>query len=306
MLADSRRLEAYRKAVFATVRAGDVVLDLGAGVGILSFFACQAGASRVYAIEAGPIAAVAELVAQENGLSERVRVLRADSRAVQLPEPADVLVTETLWNFGVGEGILGLIGDARTRLLRAEARIIPTALELFVAPLEWPALHKALAEEPNDVHGIKLDLLRRLALSNVQSLGTPSDAVLAMPQRLSRLEMTSDIEDLDTTIDATIERAATIHGFGGWFRAELAPSVWLSNDPAEDQTHWGQAIFPLERPLDVAAGDRVNLRMQTSLNGSIWRWKTTLESRNGEVTLDQSTFWGFPPDTTREAVLPGP
>src|SRR2546425_3232817 len=99
MLLDKIRCDAYREAIQRTVKPGDVVVDLGAGTGLLSFFALQAGARHVYAIEMTGIAdAAAELIAA-NGFTDRITLIGKNSKRVRLPELCDILVTETLSAF---------------------------------------------------------------------------------------------------------------------------------------------------------------------------------------------------------------
>jgi predicted RNA methylase len=91
-LSDAVRLRAYEAAICRHVRAGDVVVDLGAGSGILGLLACRAGASRVYAIEPSGLIELARAIAVENGVADRIRWIHQAAVEVTLPERADVLV----------------------------------------------------------------------------------------------------------------------------------------------------------------------------------------------------------------------
>ncbi len=50
MLRDTARIAAYKAAIADSV-SGKVAVDVGAGTGVLSLMAAEAGASKVYAIE---------------------------------------------------------------------------------------------------------------------------------------------------------------------------------------------------------------------------------------------------------------
>lgn len=64
MLQDYVRTSTYQRAVLTNSEdfRDKIVLDVGAGSGILSFFAVQAGARRVYAVEASSMAQHAEVI----------------------------------------------------------------------------------------------------------------------------------------------------------------------------------------------------------------------------------------------------
>lgn len=76
MLRDRPRQEAYKNAIMnnTSLFRDKVVMDVGAGTGILSVFCAKAGAKLVYAVEASNLAKVALSVIEENNLTSIVKV----------------------------------------------------------------------------------------------------------------------------------------------------------------------------------------------------------------------------------------
>jgi predicted RNA methylase len=96
-LYDRKRTEAFRKAIRNSVRKGDTVVELGAGSGVLSFFAADAGASKVYAVELDNtnISALRNSVVA-NGYTDKIEVIHADATNVNLIEKVDVVICEMI------------------------------------------------------------------------------------------------------------------------------------------------------------------------------------------------------------------
>lgn len=126
MLNDSNRNQFYFDAM-AEVVEGKRVIDIGAGSGLLSLMAFKRGASKVLAIEASnDMVDLARLNIQRN-CCDGIEVIHNLSSRVTLPEDqkADVLVSETLGALMLGEGMLDYVSDARRRLARPGAQVIP-------------------------------------------------------------------------------------------------------------------------------------------------------------------------------------
>jgi type I protein arginine methyltransferase len=297
MIADRERVETYREAIHEVVEPGDVVVDLGTGTGLLAYFACQAGAARVYGIERGPVVRVAREMRRVNGFEDRVVFIEGESTGIELPEQADVLVSETLWNFGLGEGILGTIHDARARFLKPGGRVVPSAFEMIAAPVELPELYSRIALEPEDDYGLDFSVLRAYGPSNVYPRRIPPSALLAQPATLQRFDLREDAPT-DALGEAATEvtRAGTVHGLAGWFSAELSPSVTLANPPSAERKSWGQAFLPGTPAVEVGPGARVGITVQTAANGTVWRWATEIVEANDSAVhrMDATTFFGFP------------
>ena len=72
MIQDKVRTATYASFILNTSELSKdaVVLDVGCGTGILSLFAARAGAKRVIAVDASPIAGKAEQIVKANNLED--------------------------------------------------------------------------------------------------------------------------------------------------------------------------------------------------------------------------------------------
>lgn len=96
-LIDEERTEAFAKAIAATVRPGNVVVDMGTGSGVLAMLAAQAGAKRVYAVELDKNnVATLGAVFRANHLQDKIVLVHGDVRSVDLPEKVDVILGEMI------------------------------------------------------------------------------------------------------------------------------------------------------------------------------------------------------------------
>ncbi len=303
MLTDHVRTDTYRRAIAQTVKAGDVVVDLGCGSGVLAFFACQAGARKVYAIEAEEVIEVAKLVCLKNGLQDRVVFIKDSSFHVELPERVDVLVTETMGVFGPEEGLLGSVIDGRDRFLKIDGVLIPRSLEVFMVPVELPGFYQHMVDFwASGRYGVDFSPIRRFAANNFHPVKLHEDAFLSTPESLVRF-MLSDAKtsDAEREISFYATRRGKLYGFAGWFTAELVRGLSLSNAPASTTSHWGLAFFPLERPVRLEKGNRIHLTIHSMSNGSVWSWRVEVNGQH----FDQTTLWGFQqPEGERHQLSP--
>jgi predicted RNA methylase len=272
MLADTNRTLAYRAAIERAAR-GKIVAEIGCGVGVLSMLAAKAGAKHVYAIEEAAVGDLAATMIAANGLSDRVTVVRGNSRDVTLPQKADVIVHELIGMHALDENVMPTMADARARLLARGGRLIPERLRILcrgvaLAP-DHPASRTLLRREMGELsdaygidmspfeHELELDRNEGVYVNAVTPSPTPmTDEVCLMELVFARL--TTPAETGTVQLKATA--AGEIHGVALYFDAPLDADAALSGSPwTTAKMHWGWELFPLEGDGVVRPGDAVEL-----------------------------------------------
>jgi protein arginine N-methyltransferase 1 len=136
------RVSSLQRAIEVTVKPG--WSDLGV---VLEFWdilcAARAPGKKMGGVE---IIDVARRICKANGFADRMVFIDSISTEAELPEPVDVIITETIGNFGVDEGILASLIDAKKRFLKPGGTIIPRSLELFVAPVEHSKFYSQIED----------------------------------------------------------------------------------------------------------------------------------------------------------------
>jgi SAM-dependent methyltransferase len=268
MLADSARNRAYAEAIAAKVRPGDVVLDIGCGAGLTAMLAARAGAKHVYTCEQQPlIAQAATRVIADNGLSDRITVIPKWSHDIavgtDIPERADVVISEIVDTVLLGEGALATLTHAMSALAKPDARAVP----------EWGTLKAQLVESsglldqwrPQEAEGFDLSAFHRFA--RVAQL-TPGEFAacglrpLGPAAELFRFDFTRpDLTPARTATDLMCAAAGTVHAVLVSFEMQLAPGIRVANG-MDSGGHWGRTAFLLDQAQAAAPGDRLAVTAQ--------------------------------------------
>lgn len=273
MMQDYIRTSTYQRAILdnSIDFAGKVVLDVGAGSGILSFFAAQAGARKVYAVEASSMAQHAKTLVENNHLIDRIVVVPGKIEEITLPEQVDVIISEPMGYMLYNERMLESYIHAK-KFLKPDGKMYPTTGDLYVAPFTDEALYMEQVGKANfwyqqSFYGVDLTTLRDAALDEYfkQPIVDNFDVriCLSKPIKYTVNFLTADEKDLyeiNIPLSFQMTTTALIHGLAFWFDVSFdgtSSQVWLSTAPTQPLTHWYQVRCLFLKPLNVNQGKTI-------------------------------------------------
>ena len=298
MLMDHVRMRAYHTAIMAnkSMFEGKTILDVGTGSGVLSLWAAQAGAAKVYAVEYTDMAIHARKMVEANGMSHIIEVIQSSVEELELPCKVDIVISEWMGYILLRESMLDSVIRARNKWMKPTGSMFPSHATMFWAAVsheddrlgkvddysnsmrEWEKFSSEMQQFYNlKMHALEPSFKKEQADYYIYTgLWTELrvEHVIGQPVVIKRLDL-----NLCTIADAecvkrcdyaiTVPFPIRVSGFAGWFTVDFNGSlsspcqrrVTLSTGPEAGYTHWGQQVFYLK--------DAVDCETDTVLSGSL-------------------------------------
>jgi protein arginine N-methyltransferase 1 len=268
MLADEVRVNAFRRAISDVVKEGDAVLDLGTGTGVLAFFAAQAGARKVYAVDSASVIELAKKVAAKNRF-ENIEFIRGDIRDLSVPK-VDCVIAELIGPYVIEEGFTEKIAKAKG-FLKPGGKIIPSRIDVYVAPVESRDTGVGFWDR---LYGVDYTPIESDARELRQFTATDKTRRLAPDALAFSIDSYNPpLKKMVFARDFTVESDGVFHGLLMHFVARLSEKISLSTSPESPRTHWQQAFLPDGGRLKVKKGDKISVKLSTKDGNKGWDWK---------------------------------
>ena len=306
MIEDLGRFQPWLDALRRHIHEDSVVLDIGCGPGAMSFLACRFGARKVYAIEPDGSIEVAKRCAAGIPGADRIEWIRGMSTQIDLPEQADIVVGDLHGNLPFYTSNIASLADARKRHLKPAGILLPRRDQLYAVPASAPWEIDAI-EAPWRRNALDLDLTPALSMLvnqfwRARGKETDAERLLAEPAHWGTVDYhaAEETRGLDSTLDWTLDCGGRVDGLYVWFDGEVDTGLGFSNSPLLPELQYGRAFFPLEHPVDVHAGDRMQTRLSVRrmLDNWVFRWDTRITDAASvtKASFKQSTFRMQPED----------
>jgi SAM-dependent methyltransferase len=286
MLQDRVRTEAYLDAIREIVKPGDTVLDFGCGTGVLSIFSERAGAERVYAVDRSRMLSYAKTIFDENNCTRIVPVF-GEGDQVELPSKVDVIISEWMGHFLFAERMLEPLVHLRDKYLKPGGRIIPQQCSLHLGLVNTGEYFNDLSFLCTRPYGIDFSRIGDWPFNEVGVMRMRAEDLLPETLCIGQFDLTT-VKGTPRRLSGQIaaREEAILYGMCGWFESQLSPGVQLSTSPFSTPTHWLHFHFPFARPLQVHAGETIEIDLQIvpqrEENGYLWRARTSSGARSGE------------------------
>lgn len=277
MMNDTVRNVAFQTAIQRQVKPGQIVVEIGAGAGLLAMMAARQGAT-VISCESNPaIARIARDIVARNGLSDRVTIADKGSWelkvGVDVPRPADVLIAEIFSAQLLSEDVLPSLEDAKARLCRPDAAVLPAVGVMRGALVQSPSL-EALTRV-GAVEGFDLSPFNTFT-PPLMNLDAPNMALewLSEPVDLFTFDFQGDQKWPPATneVQVDVSQTGTCQGVVQWLWLAVDDETPYENPPLGPTglrtPHWTPLLYTFPEPRRLKKGQVVTLHVVHDRKGA--------------------------------------
>jgi histone-arginine methyltransferase CARM1 len=276
MLQDHVRTGTYQRAVMENkIDFKDkVIVDVGTGTGLLAIFAAQAGARKVYAVEASNIAEKAVEIVAANGYADVIEVIKGKIEEVDIPEKVDLIISEPMGFMLLHERMLEVFALAREKWGKPNCKMFPTTGTIYIAPFCDRALFKERQDGASfwnqSVYGVSLNALeskaqQQLFAQPIVGYFSPEILLTASGKAATHIidfstTTAKGLEVCEYPFEWVIDRTELMHGYACWFDVKFFGSssmVCLTTSPRSEGTHWYQSRCLFTEPVAVNKGQLI-------------------------------------------------
>ncbi len=266
MMNDARRNAAWSKALRGAIHPGTHALEIGTGGGMLALIAARAGAEKVTTCERDPILAnVARQIIARNGFADRIEVIAKASDALvpgkDIAAPADLLFCDIFGDDLLDFEPLAALADARRRLTKPDAVVVPAAGAIRLALAEW----ESYPDRGHVDHASGFDLTSFtdfVPLSISVRIGDRGLALRSEPAEALRFDLAALSQPMQGRMELALAATedAMVNGIVHWIRLELDAETILEARPEAGATFFSSPRFwPLAEAVSMRRGETLRV-----------------------------------------------
>ncbi|KAK9149456.1 hypothetical protein Scep_008213 [Stephania cephalantha] len=266
MLKDAVRTKTYQNVIYQNtfLIKNKVVLDVGAGTGILSLFCAKAGAKHVYAVECSQMGDMAKEIVEANKLSHVITVLKGKVEDITLPVThVDVIISEWMGYFLLFENMLDTVLYARDKWLVESGVVLPDRASLYLTAIEDADYKDDKVEFWKNVYGFDMSCIRKQTMMEPLVDTVDEHQIVTNTQLLKTMDiskMASGDVSFTAPFKLVAERNDYIHALVAYFDVSFTKChklMGFSTGPRSRATHWKQTVLYLEDVLTICKGEAI-------------------------------------------------
>jgi protein arginine N-methyltransferase 1 len=236
--------------------------------------ALRAGAGQVWGIDRTEAIEIARETMNRAGLGDRYHCLRESSYRACLPTQVELAVCDHIGYFGFDYGIVEMLGDVRARLLKPGGRILPERIRPMLAGIASSACRAKAEAWVHAPVPAEYGWLREYGINTKHHhIFEPGD-VVTKDVSLGVIDFyCENAAHFSSQVLLHANEDCLLDGLGGWFEADLAPGITMTNSPlAPDRIARGHVFLPFDEQIPLRGGEALEVSLSVRFEDMFIAW----------------------------------